>query len=176
MHPCQSVSLASSQRILPPLCFQLTQTSRSPCSSLFCCPSHHLQQAGGSYSQATESRVGLGKQPCSVPQKTAIEKEPLISDGTGSKHCVDTSGSPMLLQKEALLCHLHTQQKKWLLLGQGFRDCSKHTAQNKIKGPHSQKNFCVLSGRSGKTTFLDRAVVRPAKHSGGSVQMEHTDV
>lgn len=155
MHPCQSVSLASSQRILPPLCFQLTQTSRSPCSSLFCCPSHHLQQAGGSYSQATESRVGLGKQPCSVPQKTAIEKEPLISDGIGSKHCVDTSGSPMLLQKEALLCHLHTQQKKWLLLGQGFRDCSKHTAQNKIKGSHSKKTPSVCFQRGvAKPHFL----------------------
>ena len=74
--------------------------------------------------------MGLGKQRCSVLQEKATERE--LRWGW-DMHCVDTSVSSVLLKKEPLLCHLHTEQKKWLLLRQGCRVCSKHTMQNKIK-------------------------------------------
>lgn len=64
-----------------------------------------------SYSRAKEARV-VGKQPCSVLQETAIEKEPPSSGGTGSKHWADISVSATLLQKEPSLCRLHAEEKK----------------------------------------------------------------
>lgn len=86
------------------------------------------------------------------------------SGGTGSMHCVDTS-EPNAPAERA--CAVPLAHWTWEMAASETRlqDCSKHTTQNKTKGPHSNKTF-VLSGKSGKSTFLDRAVVRPSTQLG----------
>ena len=106
-------------------------------------------------------------------QKTSTEKEPPSSGRTGSKCWADISVSPVLLQKEPPLSRLHVEEEKRLFLSPGFRDYSENTSQNKAKRHHRNKNLWVLSGKRGKTTYFDSAVVRPARPSGVSVQMEH---